>query len=619
MDMQPAIDKVYSNRKDFLIIGLTGRIGSGCTTASNILCKDPRDLPLVVPDDPIYDKRHYEILFEYYRENWKPLEPIRFSDVISTFLLETNMRELIEELVRLCPDGQPNERLNERFWTKLKYQELQGETKTVVGKLSDEGIRQMTPNEASAIVDYFRTRVRRFTDALRESIIKVDPKLYIQVYQTLGDNVRKYGVACGQKGRQPASANLYALAERVKWILKCFRRNDISRFVIDAFRNPFEALYFSERYNAFYLIALKCSKEDREDRLLKKNGLTVDEIRAQDAKESPDHTYENINQLVSQNIPVCLEKSDIHIDNCGAWGQEDRTHLIAQLVRYVSLIGHPGLVTPTDDERFMQIAYAAKANSGCISRQVGAVALGQGGSICGIGWNDVPCGQVSCSARSVTKAMNHSDRIAYSELEHNDAAFREHLQSYYKEKHPVPGGRALAYCFKDVYNSIRNGSNQIHTRALHAEENAFLQISKHGGVGVNGGTLYSTASPCELCAKKSYQLGIKRIVYIDPYPGISESHVLGSGQNQLKPDPFFGAIGKAYHKLYDPLLPYKDELEAVVGTNGLKLNVGKLVEENSALREENARLQEQCRLRRSPKSKQPSGLPVPVDDTAARN
>lgn len=75
----------------------------------------------------------------------------------------------------------------------------------------------------------------------------------------------------------------------------------------------------------------------------------------------------------------------------------------------------------------------------------------------------------------------------------------------------------MTYCFKDVHNSRHvtgEIGNQVHTRSLHAEENAFLQLAKYGSSGIKGGKLFSTACCCELCAKKAYQLGIKEIYYI---------------------------------------------------------------------------------------------------------
>ncbi len=91
-----------------------------------------------------------------------------------------------------------------------------------------------------------------------------------------------------------------------------------------------------------------------------------------------------------------------------------------------------------------------------------------------------------------------------------------------------------------------------------------MQIVKYGGAGIKGGYLFTTASPCELCSKKAYQLGIKKIFYIDPYPGIAESHILQSGANQPELILFHGAIGRAYNQLFEPILPYKDELKLMM-------------------------------------------------------
>lgn len=113
-------------------------------------------------------------------------------------------------------------------------------------------------------------------------------------------------------------------------------------------------------------------------------------------------------------------------------------------------------------------------------------------------------------------------------------------------------------------------------RFFHTLENAFLQISKYGGAKIQGGKLFTTASPCELCSKKAYQLGIKEIYYIDPYPGISKSHVLTFGKNDNPKMIFFqGAIGNAYISLYAPRMPYKDEISLITGISA-KEEAGKI-------------------------------------------
>ena len=231
------------------------------------------------------------------------------------------------------------------------------------------------------------------------------------------------------------------------------------------------------------------------------------------------------------------------------------------------LIKHPGLVTPTQIERCMQIAYNAKLNSGCLSRQVGAVVTNENFAIKSVGWNDVPEGQIACNLRDINSFCKNKDKNSYSEFELTDTDFCELLSEVNQSIQSMDGdvlkGRQHPYCFKNVYNTIKSEKNQVYTRALHAEENAFLQIAKYGGQGVKGGNLFTTASPCELCSKKAYQLGIKKIYYIDPYPGISQSHILNFGTNiSKKPEMvlFNGAIGSAYTLLYTQRISYKDEL-----------------------------------------------------------
>lgn len=68
-----------------------------------------------------------------------------------------------------------------------------------------------------------------------------------------------------------------------------------------------------------------------------------------------------------------------------------------------------GLITPTAMERVMQVAYTVKLNSGCISRQVGAVVTDGDNSIKSVGWNDVANGQIPCSMRSLDGLMNDFD------------------------------------------------------------------------------------------------------------------------------------------------------------------------------------------------------------------
>ena len=425
------------------------------------------------------------------------------------------------------------------------------------------------PATALRTRDFVTSFLPDFTKNLRAVIGKDD----IKILQKLGDNLRKSGTCYSAT---TTVNQLFAIPNRIRLLIdRCRQANESDDrqdyFVIDALRNPFEVLYFKERFAPFYLMAINSPDDDRRTRLSNKN-YTKAQIDAFDKKEYPEinKPLSGYEAFVSQNIQSCIERADIHINNRGTVAALEHTPdlkaLAGYLVKYVSLIQHPGLVTPTRVERCMQAAYVAKLNSGCISRQVGAVVTDENYSIKSVGWNDVPLGQVPCLLRKAeTIILEHDDKEAFSDYERKTSKFVEHIRKTFAEiNSPQLKGRNVSFCFKDAYNSIHKSDNQVHTRSLHAEENAFLQISKHGGLGLQGGALFSTASPCELCAKKAYQIGIKTIYYIDPYPGISVTHILASGKHRPTMELFVGAIGEAYHRLYTPILPYKDELTALL-------------------------------------------------------
>lgn len=395
-----------------------------------------------------------------------------------------------------------------------------------------------------------------------------------KILQQVGDNLRK-------SGNPFSSAHIpnqfYQLPQRIAQLVDLIRHIQNSKeqpayIVLDALRNPFELLYFRERFAAFYVFAVSSPDEDRKSRLTVRKNYSSKAIDELDAKEYPERggPLSGYEAFTSQNIQSCLEKSDIYLTNTGyvPTNQEvDTLKLALQLIKYFALILHPGLVTPTQGERCMQIAFAVRANSGCISRQVGAVITDEHYSIKAVGWNDVPSGQVPCQLRRATDLLNGLDKEAFSDYENRDTKFKNQLNTSYKKYSLVDAsGRSSAFCFKTEYNTLIKEKNQVHTRSLHAEENAFLQIVKQGGQGISGGKLYTTASPCELCAKKAFQLGIKYIYYIDPYPGISLTHILAAGESNVRPivELYQGAVGTAYHRLFDPILTFKDELRALM-------------------------------------------------------
>lgn len=223
---------------------------------------------------------------------------------------------------------------------------------------------------------------------------------------------------------------------------------------------------------------------------------------------------------------------------------------------------------------------------------MGAVATDRDYSIKAVGWNSTPTGQTPCLLRDAEELLSRGDKDIFSRYERKDKNFKDEFEKTYQSavKHERLKGRTVSFCFKDIRNKVKEEKNQVHTRSLHAEENAFLQIAKYGGQPLKGGLLFTTASPCELCAKKAYQIGISKIVYLDPYPGIAEDNIIKSGIKSKRPKMtlYRGAVGRAYHRLYLPFMNYKDELELLTHNEIKKekddIECDKLKEENDKLK-----------------------------------
>jgi len=259
----------------------------------------------------------------------------------------------------------------------------------------------------------------------------------------------------------------------------------------------------------------------------------------------------------TQDIDSCVSNADVYLFNnaSGVTDTENNRKLLESVVRYVSLVMYPCLVRPTPMERCMQIAFSAKVNSGCLSRQVGAVVTDSQYNILAIGWNDVPCGEVPCAYKNLNDIAASADRDAYSEYELHNTEFRDRLAQY---KFPVANLRGLpySYCFKSIHKDTKD---PMRSRAMHAEEKALALCGREA----QGGYLFTTSSPCEMCSKNAKNHKIRKIFYLEVYPGISQAQYTNSGDkaNRAELILFSGAVGRAYMQMYTPLLPHKDVLE----------------------------------------------------------
>jgi len=635
--------EIYTLRDSFTIIGLTGRTGSGCTRFASIISKDikfegnhmlrkPSEIDFIdnLEDKNTVFKRKYSICYNYFMRNNNKYVTISYLSVLFLYCLHyaifsdkvNSSDELIDYLQRLLAENfrKSIKQIDDDYIgttiNKLDLESLGVDYDKVIIEIKSLTENLNTTDNFMLYSTFFHGEVKLLSDRLFQLFSARDYYLGSFFVHRLGNKIRATGnpFADAQKLNVEATTNnLYHIVSLINKIIKAWKSQQPSKtahICIDSIRNSLEIMFLKERYAAFYMIAIhnegRCEQRIM-DRIKEKSESNPNDIAIIASKATRLDEIENDGgdfkegHFFAPDVENCIQRSDIHMSNPGKFievanRKEYQTSfytLIEQWMKVQSLILHPGIITPSHDERCMQIAFISKFNSGCISRQVGAVVTDENNSIRSVGWNDVPKGSIPCNLRDLNDIVNpsniHKSDLSYSPFETNttnksykdggnfSVKTKESFKTVIKKTNDL--GLNHSFCFKSLHNKYENKDNQVHTRSLHAEENAMLQVSKYGGQALKNGTLYTTASPCELCAKKAYQLGLK-IVYIDPYPGISMQHILANGYRQPQNKLFTGVVGRAYNKLYEPLLSYKDELAIlnVLGNNPNDKKKGKIRE-----------------------------------------
>lgn len=623
------VNEIYSLRKSFSIIGLTGRMSTGCSQVATILAQTKTDFisnknrsyrsiekikPGVEKFNEHLFKRKYSIIYNYVEKNWLSYQVIDYKKVIFLFMLdciknnsnpEEEFYKLMEQYYCKSIKGLDNDLTGE---FKLDRNKLKKELKDNkfsqlildLKKLSVD-IKEINSKDDLDLLHkiYFNSSLNKLYDGIIHLMKKNNQYITIFFFHKLGTNIRKTGSVYSDEIE--STEHVYTVVKLINRIIKSYKRQDINKknchIVIDSFKSSLEIMFFKERYSAFYIVSIH-NDEGYEKRIEKKilhsnhKQITKDKIVDLDNIEYDSSSFGK-GKFYAPDVQNCIQKSEIHLEFIEKIENKFDFHTVTeQLMKVQALIQQPGIITPTNVERCMQIAFNSKFNSGCISRQVGAVITDASFSIKSVGWNDTPKNTIACLFRNVNEIKDVINDLAYSEFEQKNSKYKyvKNLATGVDEKGEkvdiilnaeyvgknfasnlvqqlkkrtdkiIDDGKNCSFCFKTYHNKFEGEKNQVHTRSLHAEENAMLQISKHGGQKLTEGNLFTTASPCELCAKKAFQLGIKYVYFIDKYPGISMEHVLKHGVNSPTLIPFKGIIGNSFNKLYEPIMAYKDEL-----------------------------------------------------------
>lgn len=183
-------------------------------------------------------------------------------------------------------------------------------------------------------------------------------------------------------------------------------------------------------------------------------------------------------------------------------------------------------------ETLMAMAYANSVRSSCSQRKVGALIIDNFGNVFSSGFNEVPTSERSCKKEYGMCYRKYLRNQFSNELTEiiEDSETQKKVASVVKNHF-----KALDYC-----------------RALHAEENAIVNMARLGGAkNLNDAALYTTTYPCNLCANKIAQVGIRRLIYFEPYPQKEAKEMLQA--HKVAQVPFEGVSYNGYFRFMEVL------------------------------------------------------------------
>lgn len=311
--------------------------------------------------------------------------------------------------------------------------------------------------------------------------------------------------------------------------------------VLRSLKHPQEVWTLRRIYGSgFFLIGVSVSETERRDYLMGRKGCSQEEI---DQLIRRDENEEN---EFGQKMRDTFQLADVFIPQ----KKEE------QLWRFLDLVFGAPFETPTPDEYAMFMAFAASLRSADLSRQVGAVIMSARREVVATGTNDVPAfggglywpGEVD--ARDWKRGVDENER-------QRDESIIEVMKKLSPAGSSISDEELLSEGKKRLAGVALLNVTEF-GRAVHAEMEALLSCAR-SGISPADGTLYTTTFPCHNCAKHIVASGVKRVVYVQPYPKSQALKLHGDSialanvppaENKVIFEPFCGVGPRRFFDLF---------------------------------------------------------------------
>ena len=298
----------------------------------------------------------------------------------------------------------------------------------------------------------------------------------------------------------------------------------------------------------FFLIGIFADEAERVDFLTNRKGLSP-----QQALDLIDIDQKETAVEYGQRTRDTFQMADLFV---GLTGREYERGL----QRFLKLVFGDPFTTPSKDEHAMFLAYAASLRSGDLSRQVGAALTCADGDVISLGCNDVPApGGGLYSADHGEADARDLKRKKDSNDAHKEQIIDDIILAFGKQFLPDKNKEELLKEARPLLEKTLVSDVTEFGRSVHAEMDAIIAAGRTG-VSFRDATLYTTTFPCHTCTRHIIDAGVKRVLYIEPYPkslakelhndAIRLSGATRKGDSRIPFEPFLGIGPRRFFDLF---------------------------------------------------------------------
>jgi deoxycytidylate deaminase len=303
-------------------------------------------------------------------------------------------------------------------------------------------------------------------------------------------------------------------------------------YIVRQLKRPEEVALLRKVYGRqFVLVSAYAPEALRKDRLcdrLKKElstGLSDAEI-AHYADRLIERDASEEDESLGQQLRDTFHLADVFIDGL------NKQEMDAKIARFIAALFGRNDISPSKDEYGMYAAKSASLRSADLSRQVGAALFTPDGELVTQGCNEVPKAFGGTywdleqpDHRDIKKGQDPNEV-------HKRLILREVIERFRRRGYLSDELLELGSDFEIVDALIAKGSADRpagalanaritdlteYGRVVHAEMLAVCDAARLGR-SIKGTTLYVTTFPCHNCTKHILASGVKRVVYMEPYP-----------------------------------------------------------------------------------------------------